>query len=442
MKVLIIGAGTGGLALAQSLKQGGIDVDVFERDRTRRDGLFGFRVGISPDGSRALAKVLPTELFEIFKATTARTPHYFNMYTENFGELLSVPDMDAAHPDDVGAERSVSRMTLRQVLLTGLEDIVQFDKKFTHYEVNQDGTVTAYFADGSSATGDLLVGADGSNSPVRKQFLPQATLKETGLYGATAKLPRTEENLALLPGKARNGLDMISAKGGDSTIIHIMEFPWDADGAPKSGAGSTDVELLNNWPGLTFDNTRDYIMLGFGGHQKNLPTNFMELDSAAIHEVLLERTKTWHPNLRELYRRADADTCFALNIRTTERLAPWTSGPVTLIGDAIHTMTPGLGVGANTALQDAQILADNLRAGMQVVEAVADYEKQMHGYAWKRVEESLERFNADDAVYKPGFAGWFATTIMRTGMRLVNSIPPIKKRVLAKMFEERDTAKQ
>ncbi|MBQ1443556.1 MAG: FAD-dependent monooxygenase [Renibacterium sp.] len=439
MKVLIIGAGTGGLALAQSLKRSGIDVEVFERDRTRRDGLFGFRVGISPDGSRALAQVLPPELFDVFKATAARTPHYFNMYTEKFSELLSVPGIDAAKPDDPGAERSVSRMTLRQVLLTGLEETVQFDKKFTHYAANPDGTVTAFFADGTQAAGDLLVGADGSNSLVRKQLLPHAVLKETGLYGATAKLPRTGENLALLPDKARNGLDMITAKGGDSTIIHIMEFPWDADGAPISGAGSTDAELLKSWPGLTFDNTRDYILLGFGGHRKNLPADFLTLDGAAIHEVLLERTKNWHPNLRELYRRADADTCFALNIRTTERLEPWPSSNVTLIGDAIHTMTPGLGVGANTALQDAQILAQNLAAGMQPVPAVADYERQMHGYAWKRVEESLERFNADDAVYKPGIAGWLATTLMRTGMRFVNAVPPIKKKVIAKMFEERDT---
>ena len=48
-------------------------------------------------------------------------------------------------------------MTLRQVLLTGLEDVVHFDKTFTRYEQRDDGTVTAHFADGTSATGDLLV---------------------------------------------------------------------------------------------------------------------------------------------------------------------------------------------------------------------------------------------------------------------------------------------
>lgn len=441
MKVIIIGAGTGGLALAQSLKQSKIDVEIYERDRTRRDGLFGFRVGISPDGSRALAEVLPAELFEIFKATTAIPPHYFNMLTEQYKELLSIGGFDESHDGDPGAERSVSRMTLRQVLLTGLEESVHFDKKFTHYQLNSDDTVTAHFSDGSQATGDLLVGADGSKSLVRKQFLPQARLRETGLFGATAKLPLNDETARLLTPKLRRGVTMVSAPGGDSSIVHVMEFPWDADGAPKSGAGSSDAELLSSWPGMTFDNTRDYIMLGFGSHRKNLPANFMDLTGPALHALLLDRTANWHPDLRELFRQADPTTCFPLNIRTTERLAPWPSGIVTLIGDAIHTMTPGLGVGANTALQDAQILGRSLASGAPLVEAVADYEHQMHSYAWTRVEESLKRFNADDPVYRTGVSGWLATLVMRCGMRLVNALPPLKRKMAAAMNQERNSEK-
>jgi 2-polyprenyl-6-methoxyphenol hydroxylase-like FAD-dependent oxidoreductase len=54
LHVLIIGAGTGGLCLAHGLKRAGISVAVYERDRTRTGGLQGYRVGIDPDGSRAL----------------------------------------------------------------------------------------------------------------------------------------------------------------------------------------------------------------------------------------------------------------------------------------------------------------------------------------------------------------------------------------------------
>ena len=58
MRVLIIGAGTGGLCLAHGLKKAGVDVALFERDRTPRSMLIGFRVGISPDGSTATLGVL------------------------------------------------------------------------------------------------------------------------------------------------------------------------------------------------------------------------------------------------------------------------------------------------------------------------------------------------------------------------------------------------
>jgi 2-polyprenyl-6-methoxyphenol hydroxylase-like FAD-dependent oxidoreductase len=57
--VIIIGAGTGGLCLAQGLKRAGISVAVYERDRTRADGLQGYRVGIDADGKRALRANLP-----------------------------------------------------------------------------------------------------------------------------------------------------------------------------------------------------------------------------------------------------------------------------------------------------------------------------------------------------------------------------------------------
>ena len=73
--VIIIGAGTGGLCLAHGLlKQNLATVTVYERDRTRMDGLQGYRVGISPGGSAVLNYCLPQELYQTFVATCARTP--------------------------------------------------------------------------------------------------------------------------------------------------------------------------------------------------------------------------------------------------------------------------------------------------------------------------------------------------------------------------------
>ncbi|TQV99269.1 hypothetical protein V2A60_004746 [Cordyceps javanica] len=452
LRVLIIGAGTGGLALAQALKKSGADVSftVFERDRTRSDGLQGYRVGISPEGARSLAACIPDDLFSVFQGTAAAAPDYFNVLTEQLRELVSIDGFGRASADGVAAEYSVSRMTLRQLLLTGLEDRVRFGRRFSHYVRNEeDGTVTAHFADddggGSSETGDVLVGAEGTNSPTRRQYLPHAVVRESGLYGLGAKAPLNDETRALLTPRMMRGVTMVQAPRGDSTIIHVMEFPWDERHRPTPGAvGGTDAALVAAWPGAHFDNTRDYVLLGFGAHGDRVPADVMAMDGDAIHAFLRERTAAWHPRLRRLFELSDPRTSFALSIRTTERVAPWTSTNVTLLGDAIHTMTPGLGVGANTALLDARILGDQLvrAAGagggaIAVVEAVAGYEKEMHAYAWERVEKSLERFNKDDAIYKPGLTGWLAMTAMRSGLRLVSAIPPLKRKMAAQMDRQR-----
>jgi len=148
LHVLIVGAGTGGLALAHGLKQAGIRVSVFERDRTPRDVQGGYRVGISPAGSQALKACIPSSLFDLFVATCARAPRYFNMLTEQFSELVSL-ELTGEAADPVNGEKNVNRMTLRRVLLTGLEDIVEFDKTFHRYAQLGDGTVTVQFEDGT-----------------------------------------------------------------------------------------------------------------------------------------------------------------------------------------------------------------------------------------------------------------------------------------------------
>ena len=270
-RVVVIGAGTGGLCLAQGLKRAGIPVAVYERDRTRTDGLQGYRVGIDPDGSRALNECLPPDLYDTFFATRAPTPKYFNMLTEHLREVLSLEERP--NTDPVNSEKSISRMTLRQVLLTGLEDVVHLDKTFARYERNADARVKAFFEDDSCATGDVPVAADGTNSRVRRQYLPHARLEGSGLIGITAKVALTDETRALLPPKVIEGVSMVFAPKGYSCILHVMEFKWDREGNLKGGIGGNNAELISRWPGLLYDNTRDYINWGFAASSRRLPPN-------------------------------------------------------------------------------------------------------------------------------------------------------------------------
>jgi len=428
LHVIIIGAGTGGLCLAHGLQRAGISVAVYERDRTRTDGLQGYRVGIDPDGSRALHACLPPELFDTFVATCARTPQYFNMLTEQLSEMLSLTLQP--NTDPIISEKSVSRMTLRQVLLTGLEAVVHFDKSFVRYE-QTDGKVTAFFEDGTCATGDILVGADGSNSRVRKQLLPQAKLEESGILGIAGKVALTSEIKALLPPKVFNGITMVFAPKGYSCILHVMEFKWDRNGV-KAGIGGTDADLIARWPGLLYDNTTDYVMWGFGAARQRFPVDPLGLSGAQLIELAREMTAGWHPNLRTLIDRSDPSTCFPLNIRTSVPIAPWPTSAITVLGDAIHTMTPGRGVGANTALRDAALLCRNLIAARDgatsLQQAIHAYEAEMIRYGFAAVLASRKQMDGRDPIHKP-VVGRLVLAGMRTGMRFVNAVPPLKRRM-------------
>jgi 2-polyprenyl-6-methoxyphenol hydroxylase-like FAD-dependent oxidoreductase len=433
-RVIVIGAGTGGLALAHGLKRAGIAVTVYERDRTRTDGLQGFRVGISPDGSRALHDLLPPELFDLFVATCAAPPLYMNMYTEKWRELLSIgPDLIERPPTDgIAEDHSVSRMTLRQVLLTGVEDIVHFGKFFQRYEQNLDGTVTAYFADGTSATADLLVAADGSNSLVRRQYLPHAKMLDTGILAITGKAVLDDRTRALLPEKVQRGVSMVFAPGGTSLILHVMQFNWDQRGEVRNNIGLSDAKLIADWPGLQWDNTRDYVMVGFATAARHLPGNFADMRGQELKDILVGRTTKWHPDLRELFTLVDHGSCFPLNIRTTERIPQWPTTNVTLLGDAIHTMTPGRGVGANTALRDARLLCRKLiavRDGEQkLLDGVRAYETKMIDYGFTAVEKSLSGMTVNEPIFKP-YIGPIALAGMRASMRVMNHVKPLKRKM-------------
>lgn len=432
LHVLIIGAGTGGLCLAQGLKQANISFAVYERDRTRMGGLQGYRVGIDPDGIRGLKANLPPDLFDTFLTTCARPPKYFNLLDEHMTEVASIGgSVLTGDPDPLRRDHTVSRMTMRQVLLTGLEDNVHFDKVFTHYEQQADGTVTAFFADGSSATGTVLVAADGANSRVRKQYLPHAQLVETGMLSFGGKVPLTPETKQLVSDKVFNSMTIIMAPKGFGAILHFVEFKWKHDGAVKKGIGVNDAALLAKWPGMLYDNERDYIGWGFWAARRYFPRDPMNLHGEDLIALMLEMIPNWHPNIRKLVQLSDPTTCTAINIRTSQPIAAWKTSNITLLGDAIHTMTPGRGAGANTALRDARLLCKQLVAvrdgQMDVLSGIHGYEEKMHKYGDEAVKESLAQMNSKALIHKPGI-GRVILVGQRTMMRVVNHLPPIKRK--------------
>jgi 2-polyprenyl-6-methoxyphenol hydroxylase-like FAD-dependent oxidoreductase len=95
-----------------------------------------------------------------------------------------------------------------------------------------------------------------------------------------------------------------------------------------------------------------------------------------------------------------------------------------LLGDAVHSMTPLRGIGANTALRDAQLLCRNLIASPDDFRsAVADYERRMRDYGFAAVRASKK--SADEFISE----NWFARGMVRTMFGLVGKVPALKRRM-------------
>jgi salicylate hydroxylase len=427
--VIIVGGGIGGLCLAQRLKQAGISVAVYERDQSRTARLQGYRIHINPGGSRALYESLPSRLYEIFLVTCGRGSKGFNFLTEQLEELLFLgnDDLGATHQDDpVNSHRSVSRFTLRQVLLTGLEDIVHFSKQFTRYEEALDNKFIVFFEDGTSAECDVLVAADGSNSRVRQQFLPQAKRIDTGYRAIQGKTLLTEEIRQVLPSRLFDGPASIIAPKGYGMFIAVQQFQQKPHEIAEIG------DAIKIHPNLLLSDTTDFVGWGFIARQENFQAkrDLPAMDGAQLKQITLDMINDWHPQLQKIIQEADPSTVIFTPIQSSLPIEHWQTKRITLIGDAIHSMTPARGIGANTALRDAALLGQNLiaaqRGKMPLLQAIHDYEMEMIKYGFDAVLSSKKALEQTAALEKP-----LSLAMMRAAFRFINAVPPLKRRVFS-----------
>ncbi|MEJ8278446.1 FAD-dependent oxidoreductase [Pseudonocardia spirodelae] len=439
VRVIVAGAGTGGLCLAQRLHRAGAEVVVLERDTDPRPaGLRGYRVGISPDGSRALRACLPAELYAVFEATTGASYDRLLMCTEHYRELLSLPF--AEMPGGGAEEFNVSRTTLRRVLLTGIGDTVRWGSPYAGHEVLDDGTVLVRTADGDTVAGDLLVGADGAHSRVRGRFLPGAGHTSTGLVAIGGRAPLDAATTALLPGA--DGMALVLGRTGTTGITHVMRMPWDADRVPRPGTDPARAAALRGWPGLAGDPTDDFVSWGVTVSHTVLPGGRpASADGTALLTLAQQVTADWDPRWGALLDRSDPASALWIDIRTSDPLPRWEPGPVTLLGDAAHTLTPGRGAGANTALRDARELGERLvrvhDGDLDLRTAVGGYEAEMRRYSAVAVRESLQQMHDDSG--RGAVSRALATTAQRTGLRLVNRVPALRRRLARGMQRVRDS---
>jgi 2-polyprenyl-6-methoxyphenol hydroxylase-like FAD-dependent oxidoreductase len=386
-RVAIIGGGVGGLCLAQGLKKAGVPVTVYERDRSRSDRLQGYRLHVNPHGAQALRDCLPPDLYRTFVETSGNAGGGFNFADHQLRKLLTI--------DPVEGHFSVSRITLRQIMLDGLEDVVRFDKQFERYD---DGTL--YFADGATETYDVLVGADGVNSKVRQQYLPHARVVDTGVTAIAGKLFLDEADW--LPDNLTKRPNMIVAPSDCGMFL-----------APFTVQGVNDDN-----EGVLFDNTRPYLMWAYAAAD-------LSVVDESPREIVANRIAGWSPDLVRVVRETHSDAVSWWPIRSSVPVDPWAPSTVTLLGDAIHSMTPMRGIGANTALRDARLLTLALTNGGDVVHAIGQYEERMRDYGYAAVRNSLRSAKQ----FAQGNVA--ARTMFKAVLRFAEAVPPVKRAMFA-----------
>jgi 2-polyprenyl-6-methoxyphenol hydroxylase-like FAD-dependent oxidoreductase len=398
-RVVIIGAGTGGLCLAQGLKRSGIAVDVFERDHSPQDRQPGYRLSISATGSRAMKECLPGGLFRKLMEISAQPSEAVTFLDHQLHRLLAI-DLPQKDRSAIEAERPINRTALRAILLEGLGEIVKFGKKFVAFETMPGGAIAAHFEDGSTASAGLLVGADGANSRVRSQLLPEAKRAETGLWAIAGKLPLSEEVRASTPAAILRGPTPVLGPRGCFLFCSAMQYgdlPARRNAASDENNGSAKSE--NRLPG----DREEYVMWGFSARRERFPFKRLEAHGGEqLKEAVAHLMKDWHPSLRSLVQRTSPSTVHAFSVKTSVPIGPWHTSNVTLLGDALHNMTPFRGAGANSALWDAAALRRALvaagRGEEELLPALAQYERGMIEHGFGAVRTSLgdmARFHAE-----------------------------------------------
>lgn len=362
MKVIVIGAGLGGLTLAHGLNRAGIDVAVYERDGAQGRPQ-GVSLHVDERGAAALRACLPPAHAAMAEATMGGPREQTLTLSEVDGAFTVV----GAQPSDGMAGRArpgrqVHRPLLRAVLLTGLENVVRFGAEFTRFEQRPDGTVRVWFADGRTDVADVadvVVGADGIGSAVRRQYLPDVRVVDTGqrmLMGATPLRAVADTGLPGLIGDSPASARV----GGTMMALGVLRFTESPMAARR--------RLL---PALRHSEVEDYVMWA-------LPITQERLGSADVWRRAKELTADLPSALRSVVAKAWPDVTVALRIGVIPPMPAWPASPVTVIGDAIH-LAPGFG--GNLAMQDAhrlcEALVDANRGQLNLFDAIGAYEDTM-----------------------------------------------------------------
>ncbi|WNZ25668.1 FAD-dependent urate hydroxylase HpxO [Leptolyngbya sp. NK1-12] len=327
LKVVIVGSGIGGLTAGIALAQAGYQVEIYDRVGELRPA--GAGISLWSNGVKVLNRLGLGD--QISKCGGQMDQMQYRYCT---GELLNHIDL---YPliETVGQRPyPVARRDLQRFLLEAFPGKIRLNSRCVGVE--QDGqSVTAIFADGHRATGDLLIAADGIRSVLRSYVLEREVepryagyVNWNGLVPASADLAPPNTWVIYVGEHKRAAMMPVS----DNRFYFFFDVPL-AKGTPIHPDG--------------------------------------------IRAELMEYFKGWAKPVQHLIQRLDPNQTNRIEIHDVGPLERFVRGRVALLGDAAHTTTPDLGQGGCQALEDAFVLANYLLStDLGVEDALRRYEAE------------------------------------------------------------------
>ena len=371
-KALIIGAGIAGPVAALFLKRAGFDAAVYEA-WPYATGIGG-GLQIAPNGMHVLAELgLAEEM--IGRGAIAES---FDFYSKNGARIGSINRNMKARFGQPAV--NMRRASLNEVLVdrawsAGVE--LYFEKRLAKIEDRADRPILATFDDGSTAEGDLVIGADGVHSLVRQHVVPNGPKPfDTGLVG--------------FGGFMRS--DLLDAAGIGRRVVAT----FGQAGFFGYGYWSPDPEHGAMWWSTQPSNGID-------------AATFRAMDRNALRQHLRDFHAGWHDPIPQIIDAAEnivvTDT---LDVAT---LPTWSRGRTVLIGDAAHATSPHAGQGASIALEDALRLARLMQEGGELRATFEQFEAERRPRA-ERVVAVARRNGGTKREFTPTGA-WIRDRMMK-----------------------------
>ena len=349
-KILIAGAGIGGLTAASCLMKAGYDVEVYEQAPELSE--IGAGIQISANAMHVLNHLGLGEA--IAKLSVRPGAYVFRLH--DTGEVIGQFPLADEHERLHGAPyNQLHRADLHDLLAAKArefnKDIVRLNRRVVGFEETAAG-VELLFADGSKARGDMLIGADGVKSAVRAQIAGADHAAYTGDAAWRLTLPTDQ-----LPDNFMGQVMSVWMGPGRHVVCYYLR-----GGALLNFVGLVETEEISeeSWTA-------------------KFPWERLKADFAG-----------WHENIQTVIDRTDRDSCFRWSLYYRPPITTWSTRRATLLGDAVHATLPYLAQGAAMAIEDAAVLT----RALQSTEAVAD---TLQLYERNRIDRTSRIVKGSDA---------------------------------------------